>query len=134
LSIKWLNEPLEYLINILFSNGIVPNDFKIGNVIPIYKKGSLSCTCDYRPISLLSIFDKLLEKLMYKRLLNILGKNRVLFERQVGFRTRYSTEYAILSIVNKVQKAIDNRNYSCGIFLDFNKAFDTVNHEILIQK
>ena len=129
-----ISEPLEYLINMSFSNGIVPNDFKIANVIPIYKKGSLSCTCNYRPISLLSIFDKLLEKLMYKRLLNFLNKNIVLFERQFGFRTMYSTEYAILSIVDKVQKAIDNRNYACGIFLDFNKAFDTVNHEILIQK
>jgi hypothetical protein len=58
----------------------------------------------YRPISLLSIFDKLLEKLMYKRLLHFLEKNRVLFERQFGFRTMYSTEYAILSFVDKVQE------------------------------
>ena len=78
-----ISEPLEYLINISFSNGIVPNDFKIANIVPIYKKGSLSCTCNYRPISLLSIFDKLLEKLMYnKRLLNF-------WEKRFGFRTNY---------------------------------------------
>ena len=71
---------------------------------------------------------------MYRRLMNYLESNNILYNRQFGFRSNHSTNYAVLSIVDKIQKAIENKNYSCGIFLDLSKAFDTVNHAILIQK
>ena len=89
---------------------------------------------NYRPISLLSVFSKLLEKLMYNRLIDFIRKKSILYPKQFGFREQHSTDHALLSIVDKIQNSIDNREYSCGIFLDFSKAFDTVNHEILIQK
>jgi hypothetical protein len=67
-------------------------------------------------------------------LLDFLEKKNVLNDNQFGFRTKYSTDYAMLSIIDKIQTAIDDRDFSCGIFLDFSKAFDTVNHEILIRE
>jgi retron-type reverse transcriptase len=82
----------------------------------------------------LSNFNKILEKLMYKRLLKFLEWKSVLFDKQFVFRQGYSTQYAMLSIIDKIQKAIDNRSTRCGIFLDFSKAFDTVNHNILVNK
>jgi hypothetical protein len=85
-------------------------------------------------ISLLSIFNKLLEKRMCYSLLDFLKKKNVLYANQFGFRRNYSTEYAILKITDKIQRAIDEHDYSLGIFLDFSDAFDTVNHEILIEK
>ncbi len=71
---------------------------------------------------------------MYVRLIAYLQKKNVLYDKQFGFRSQNSTEHAILTITDKIQKAIENRNYSCGIFLDFSKAFDTVHHGILINK
>ena len=127
-------KPLEILFNTSFSSGIVPTKFKQTSVVPVYKTKSPTSLCNYRPISLLSIFNKLLEKLMYKRLLDFLEKKKVLFKKQYGFRENHSTDHAILSIIHNIQLAIDKRDFSCGIFLDFSKAFDTVNHKILINK
>ena len=129
-----ISKPLELIFNASFATGIVPSEFKVANVIPIFKNGSQYDLCNYRPISLLSIFNKILEKLMYTRLIKFLEKNNVLSEKQFGFRSGHSTQQAILSIIDRIQRAIDHRNYSCGIFLDFSKAFDTINHNILIQK
>ena len=129
-----ISTPLRILFNTSFMNGTVPNGLKLSNVIPVFKKGSQTSLSNYRPISLLSIFHKLLKRLMYNRLVSILDKHNVLFEKQFGFRSNHSTDHAILSIVDKIQKAIEERNYSCGIFLDFSKAFDTVNHKIILRK
>ena len=129
-----ISKPLEILFNLSFSLGIVPNGLKLANVIPVYKKGAFTSLSNYRPISLLSVFNKLLEKLICKRLLNVLDKNDVFCDKQFGFRAKHSTDYAVLNIIDKILTAIDNSKFSCGIFLDFSKAFDTVNHEILIKK
>ena len=98
------------------------------------KKGSQYSLCNYRPISLLSVFNKVLEKLIYNRLIIFTDKNSILSNKQFGFRAKHSTNHAILCIIDRIQKAIDDRNYSCGFFLDFSKAFDTINHNILIRK
>ena len=129
-----LSEPLQIIFNASFLTGIVPERFKIARVIPVFKKGSQVCLNNYRPISLLSIFNKLLEKFLFNRLSNYLEKRHLIYSKQFGFRSHHSTVHAVLSIIDKVQKAIEDREYSCGIFLDFSKAFDTVNHEILIKK
>ena len=124
-------EPLAILLNISFTTGIVPSSFKLAKVIPIYKKDLKTSLTNYRPISLISIFDKLLEKLMYNRILDFFEKE-ILSDKLFVFCAKYSTDYTILSIVDKIQRAIDERDFSCGIFLDFSKAFDKVDHEILI--
>ena len=125
---------LEIVFNASFSQGIVPSNLKIARVTPIFKKGIQSVVDNYRPISLLSVFNKILEKLMCERLLIFLQKYNILYEKQFGFRSHFSTNYAILCITDKIQQAIEERSYSCGIFLDFSKAFDTVDHYILIKK
>ena len=107
---------------------------KIARVIPVYKAGSYTVMSNYRPISLLSIFYKLLEKLMYKRLIKFLEKNNIFNENQFGFRSNRSTTQAILLIADKIQRAIENKKISCGIFLDLSKVFDTVDHCILLKK
>ena len=71
---------------------------------------------------------------MYNRIVNYLKNKSILYEKQFGFRAKHSTNHAILSIVDNIQRAIENKEFSCGVFLDFSKAFDTVNHSILIKK
>ena len=106
----------------------------MGNIIPVYKNGSRNIISNYCPISLLSVFNKLLEKRLCKRLVSYIDSNNIFSETQFGFRSNHSTDHAILSIVDKIQKAIDERDFSCGIFLDLSKAFDTIKHSILIGK
>ena len=126
--------PLSYIFNCSFSTGIVPSNLKIAQVVPFNKKGPTSYLSNYRPISLLSVFSKLLEKLMYIRLIDFLNKNNVIFPAQFGFRENHSTSHALILIVDKIQRAIEEKLVSCGIFLDFCKAFDTVDHSILLYK
>ena len=103
-------------------------------VIPVFKKGSPLTVSNYRPISLLSIFNKILERLMYNRLITYFEKSCTFFDQQFGFRSNHSTVHALILMVDKIQKAIDNKDYSCGVFIDLRKAFDTVDHHILLDK
>lgn len=113
---------------------MVPQKFKLAKIIPVYKNGSEVCVNNYRPIALLSVFNKILEKLMFSRLMSFINQSNLLYNKQFGFRQNHSTLHAILSTTDKVQKAIDDRNFSCGLFLDLSKAFDTVDQSILLQK
>ena len=87
-----------------------------------------------KPISTLSQFSKSFERLIYNQLLSFVEKQDILYQFQFGFRKRYSTEQAVLQITDNLKTAIDNKLYTCGIFLDFSKAFDTVDHNILLKK
>jgi hypothetical protein len=131
---RFISKPLESIFNCCLSTGIVPSQFKLASVIPVHKKGSQLILDNYRPISLLSIFNQILEKIVSKRLSNFVEKYYIIYTKQFGFRSNHSTLQAILSIVDKIQKAIDDGKYSCAVFLDLSKAFDTVNHHILLQK
>ena len=131
---KELSEPLCLIVNLWFSEGIFPDPLKRAKAIPIYKKEDpLNCN-NYRTISLLSKISKVFEKLMYRRLYCFLEQHDCLYTQQFGFCNSHSTNQALINITEKIRKALDNSNFSCGIFLDLQKAFDTVNHEILIWK
>jgi retron-type reverse transcriptase len=115
-------------------SGIYPDKLKHAKVIPIFKNDRETDPSNYRPISLLSIFNRIFEKVMYERLKKFLEKYNILYENQYGFREKRSTQHAIIDIVNQIQTNMDKNMYACGIFIDLQKAFDTVNHSILLQK
>ena len=106
----------------------------MARVISVHKKGSPLLVSNYRPISLLSIFNKILKRLMYNRLIKHFEQSSVFFDQQFGFRFNHSTVYALILMVHKIQKATDSKNYSCGVFIDLCKAFDSVDHHILLDK
>ena len=129
-----LSKPLSDIVNLSFSSGIFPTKLEIGNVIPVFKKGDkLSCE-NYRPISLLSNISKIFEKLMYTRLYSFLSSSNVIYKQQFGFRSKHSTNHALIEITEKIRIALDQGKLACGIFVDLTKAFDTVNHKILLEK
>ena len=122
------------LFNLSFKTGTFPEILKLALVIPIFKKGSrLDCN-NYRPISLLSNISKLIEKIMYSRLYSFLNAYNCLYDLQFGFRAKYSTSHALVSITEKIREALDTGHFACGIFIDLQKAFDTVDHGILLEK
>ena len=100
----------------------------------MYKASEKNVFSNYRPISVLPFFSKILEKLMYKRPIDYINKNGILTDRQYGFRSKSSTSHAIIELVDKITKAIQHNKFTVGIFLDLSKAFDTVNHNILLKK
>ena len=117
-----------------FSTGVFPDALKIVKVIPVHKSGSTQDLNNFRPISLLSIFDKIIEKLMHKRLYLYFESHNMLFHNQFGFRKGNSTVHALIQITEQIKQSIENGKVGCGIFIDLRKAFDTVNHNILLQK
>ena len=129
-----ITTPLTHIMNLSLVQGIVPEKMKTAKVIPIYKKGDAQELGNYRPISLLTAFSKILEKIVYSRLSKFLHDCNILRDTQYGFRQKHSTIHAILTLVHKIAKAIDDHSHTIGIFLDFSKAFDTINHNILLYK
>ena len=127
-------DPLLFVLNLSFETGTFPSELKIAKVIPLHKKGNLYSTTNYRPISLLSNFGKILEKLMYVRIMSFLKSHNILYKYQFGFRSHHSTSLALIDVADTVYHELDSGNYVIGTFLDLQKAFDTVNHAILLQK
>ena len=132
-----INNILDVLVpifNLSFSSGVVPHALKLAKVIPIHKKVATDHPGNYRPISLLSIFEKIMEKLMYRRLSQFLSSQNILYKYQYGFRNRYSTSLALIELTDNLYFQLDKREVLAGIYLDLQKAFDTVNHDILLYK
>ena len=117
------------------SSGVVPVVFKMSRVTPIYKSGEVTDTVNYGPIATLSSFSKVLEQLIYNQLYQFLPKKYIIYKYQFGCRKGYSTEQAILDITENLNSAIiDNKQITCGLFVDFSKAFDAIDHDILFSK
>ena len=129
-----IKKPLGHIINISFSTGIFPLELKIARVLPLYKSGEASHFSNYRPVSVLPAISKVFEKLLYQRLLSFVNTHNILYAFQFGFRALHSPGIALIMLVDKISRALEEGDYVLGLFLDFSKAFDTVNHDILFKK
>ena len=131
---KIFAENLSIIYNKAKEIGKYPMALKVAKVIVLFKKGDKYQPNNYRPISLLSCFNKIFEKLLCKRLVKFLEVNKILFEYQYGFRKLYSTSQALIEFTDIIIKFLDEGQYCMSIFVDLTKAFDTVDHEILSDK
>ena len=127
-------DPLVHIFNLSLLHGKFPNLMKIAKIIPLFKKGDKLELGNYRPISLLTSFSKLLEKIIFARMTSFLKRYDILSRFQFGFREKHNTTHALLSFIEKVALSIDSSSHTVGVFLDFSKAFDTINHDILLSK
>ena len=107
---------------------------KLAKVIALFKKGQKHVPDNYRPISLLSVFNKNFEKLICKRLVDYLELKKLIYEHQSGFRAKHSTTLSLIECIDTVKQLLDDGNCVLGLFLDLKKAFDTVDHQILLYK
>lgn len=138
--LKFIYCPISVIISYLFNKclnaGVYPPVFKKAKVIPIYKKGSGSTLIinHYRPISILPTLNKIFEKLTYSRINNFLSANNTISQHQYGFRKNSSTQHATLNLISHIIPAFTLKHFSITVFIDFSKAFDTITHELLLNK
>ena len=122
------------LFNCCMNVGFFPDKLKIANIVPLHKGGDRADVMNYRPISLLPLLGKLFEKVIKKRFTKFLDKYNLINPHQFGFRKGYSTELAVAEVQNSLLKSLDNKKIACAVFLDLAKAFDTVDHKLLLDK
>ena len=127
-------DPLTHICNMPLTEGVFPDTQKVANAIPLYKDEDTMCFNHYRSVSLLCILSKVFEKILYDRLLNYVNKFDLLYAHQYGFRKNRSTYMALLSLVDNLTQALENGEHVIGVHLNFSKAFDTVDHMILLEK
>ena len=126
--------PLAHIFNCSLTTGVVPTQFKLAKVIPIFKSGDVKNVDNYRPISLLCTFSKIFEKIMAKRLTTYIDSNKILNKFQFGFRKKHSSSHPMVHLMNKITKTYQEKEFSIAIFCNLQKAFDTCQHNILLKK
>jgi len=134
ISAPFITSPLNYICNKSLLSGIFPTQLKYSIIKPVYKKGDRDNVANYRPISLLTAFSKVFERIIYDRLLQHTETNNILTDEQFGFRTFSSTEKASYKLIDGILDALNNKMMVGGIFCNLQKAFDCVNHSILLTK
>ena len=127
-----ISKQLAGLFSLSFMTRVSPSVLKIAKVVPVFKKDLKLDYSNYPPISLLSSIEKILGKLMYNRFYTFLNNNKIIYNLQFGFRQQYSTSHALINITENIRKALDDGNIGCGVFVDLQKDFDTVDHQILL--
>ena len=128
--------PLYHLINLSLRTGFVPDQMKVSKVIPLFKtdSGDKRDFSNYRPISILSSFAKLIEKIVCCQLMNYLNNQSLLYHHQYGFRGKHGVSHPLVHFTNNIHKALNDGKFNLSIFIDLKKDFDTVNYEILLEK
>jgi hypothetical protein len=129
-----LASPISYIINLCIEQGIFPEKLKVAIVRPLFKKGDKENMDNYRPIALLSIFSKIIGKVIYNRLSLYFESNNLFAQEQKGFRKNKSINMAIFDLLQVIMTSMDKRQPVCALYMDLTKAFDLVNHDILMHK
>ena len=139
--IKFIKMSAEYtssvfadMYNKCMQDGVFPSKLKIAKVTPSFKNGCIYTASNYCPISVLSPFSKIFEKIIYQRLNNYFSNHNILTNEQFGFKVKHSTSHVICDVINKLQNSCNNKKITGLILLDLSKAFDTANHKILLSK
>ena len=134
LSKDYICEPLCFLYNMSVLCGSFPSSLKISKVIPLFKKGNKHDVNNYRPITLSPIFSKVFEKIVFSRMIHFIESNNLLYEFQYGFRKGHSTTFALVDVIEMIHNNINDGKFVMGLFIDITKAFDSVQHDILLHK
>lgn len=129
-----IKSSLHYIFDQSLKLGVFPNKLKFARILPAFKDGEDTELSNYRPISILPCFSKILERIMYNRLYTFLCKHNILYKKQFGFQAGHSTDHAIIHLVNEILQSFNENKYTLGVFIDLSKAFDTVDHTILLDK
>ena len=129
-----ISQFLVVIINKSFQEGIFPKHLQIARIVPVFKKGDSTLIHNYRPISILPCFSKIFEKILVTRLMDYLSTNSILTNVQYGFRPKYSTDLAIHHLCQNIYNALDSKMFQLTAFCDLTKAFDTISHNILLEK
>ena len=122
-------EPFTYLINKSIAQGVFPDELKLAQVVPIFKACDEQLVQHYKPISV-----NIYEKIVTNYSIDFLDSNNLLYKYQFGFRKSHNTSHAIITLVDKVSRALDTGKFVVGLYLDIKKAFDAVPHSILLEK
>ena len=129
-----ISHPLEIIFNKSITTGIVPSQLKHAHVLPIFKGNGSHDLNNFRPISLLNCTSKILEKIIHKRLYTFIENRNLFSPLQFGFRKQKSTKDAIIAFLSRLITNLDKNEYCLGVFVDLSKAFDTIDHDILLKK